>query len=86
MAYSFALIGLNQKNLSYYDIVSGRKIDISRNTIEVDSGMIDLAVDELSKLILRLDKNPRNPGRNRTRLRKFKRFGIRYKIQYFMRN
>ena len=59
MAYSFALIGLNQKNLSYYDIVSGRKIDISRNTIEVDSGMIDLAVDELSKLILRLDKNPK---------------------------
>jgi len=59
VAYSFALIGLNQKNLSYYDIVSGRKIDISRNTIEVDSGMIDLAVDELSKLILRLDKNPK---------------------------
>lgn len=59
---------------------------MSRKTIEVDSGMIDLAIDELSKLVLRLDKNPKNPGRKRTRLRKFKRFGIQYKIKYFMRN
>jgi len=32
---------------------------MSRKTIEVDSGMIDLAIDELSKLVLRLDKNPK---------------------------
>ena len=33
---------------------------MSRKTIEVDSGMIDLAIDELSKLLLRLDKNPKS--------------------------
>jgi hypothetical protein len=32
---------------------------MSRKTIEVDSGMINLAIDELSKLVLRLDKNPK---------------------------
>jgi hypothetical protein len=30
-----------------------------KKTIEVDSKMLDLAVDELSKLIFRLDKNPK---------------------------
>lgn len=30
-----------------------------KKTIEVDSKMIDLAVDELSKLMVHLDKNPK---------------------------
>nr|ACY24479.1 hypothetical protein 29d5orf31 [uncultured crenarchaeote 29d5] len=30
-----------------------------KKTIEVDSKMLDLAVDELSKLMVRLDNNPR---------------------------
>jgi hypothetical protein len=31
---------------------------MSRKSLAVDSDMIDQALDELSKLILRLDKNP----------------------------
>ena len=30
-----------------------------KKTIEVDSKMLDLAVDELSKLMVRLDKSPK---------------------------
>jgi hypothetical protein len=40
--------------------ILGQKIDMSRKTIEVDSDTIDLALDELSKLIFLLDKNPKN--------------------------
>jgi hypothetical protein len=32
---------------------------MSRKTIEVDSDMIDQSLEELSKLIIRLDKNPK---------------------------
>ena len=32
---------------------------LPRRTIEVDSDMIDRSTDELSKLILRLEKNPK---------------------------
>jgi len=32
---------------------------MSRKTLAVDSDMIDRALDELAKLILRLDKNPK---------------------------
>ncbi len=32
---------------------------MSRKTIEVDSDMIDQSLEELAKLILRLDKNPK---------------------------
>ena len=32
---------------------------MSRKTIEVDSDMIDVVLEELAKLILRLDENPK---------------------------
>jgi hypothetical protein len=32
---------------------------MSRKTIEVDSDMIDWTLEELAKLILRLDENPK---------------------------
>ena len=32
---------------------------MSRKTIEVDSDIIDHSLEELSKLIIRLDKNPK---------------------------
>jgi hypothetical protein len=35
---------------------------MSRKTIEVDSDMIDQSLEELSKLIIRLDKNPKKQG------------------------
>jgi hypothetical protein len=48
----FALIGVKTKKTCHTtDIVSGRKIDMSRKTIEVDSGIIGLAIDELSRYI-----------------------------------
>jgi hypothetical protein len=59
---------------------------MSRKTVEVDSDMIDQSLEELSKLIIRLDKNPKKRGRSKTRLRKFKILGIRYRIRSYMRN
>ena len=59
---------------------------MSRKTIEVDSDMIDRTLEELAKLILRLDKARRKRGRNITLLRKFKRFEIRYKIPFSMQD
>jgi hypothetical protein len=43
---------------------------MSRKTIGVDSGMIDLAIDELSKLILRLDKNPKKSRKEQNMIKK----------------
>jgi hypothetical protein len=43
---------------------------MSRKTIEVDSGMIDLAIDELSKLLLRLDKNPKKSRKEENTIKK----------------
>ena len=59
---------------------------MSRKSLAVDSDMIDQALDELSKLILRLDKNPEKTKEEQNTIKKFKRFGIRYRIRFSMRN
>ena len=43
---------------------------MSRKTIAVDSTMIDLAVDELSKLMVRLDKNPKKTRKDQNTIKK----------------
>ena len=41
-----------------------------KKTIEVDSKMIDLAVDELSKLMVRLDNNPKKTRKDQNTIKK----------------
>jgi hypothetical protein len=41
-----------------------------KKTIEVDSKMIDLAVDELSKLMVRLDKSPKKTRKEQNTIKK----------------
>jgi len=41
-----------------------------RKTIEVDSDMIDRSQDELSKLIIRLEKNPKISRKDRNTIKK----------------
>ena len=48
-------------------------------TIEVDSKMMDLAVDELSKLIIRLDNNPKKTRKDQNTIKKIEE--IRETIQ-----
>ena len=43
---------------------------MSRKTIEVDSDMIDRSLDELAKLILRLDKNPEKTRKEQNTIKK----------------
>ena len=43
---------------------------MSRKTIEVDTGMIDQALEELAKLILRLDKNPKKTRKEQNTIKK----------------
>jgi Mor family transcriptional regulator len=43
---------------------------MSRKTIEVDTGMIDQALEELAKLILRLDKNPKKTRKEQNMIKK----------------
>ena len=50
-----------------------------KKTIEVDSKMIDLAVDELSKLMERLDKNPKKTRKDQNTIKKIEE--IRETIQ-----
>ncbi|MGE5684209.1 MAG: hypothetical protein ACM3ZS_03600 [Nitrososphaerota archaeon] len=50
-----------------------------KKTIEVDSKMIDLAVEELSKLMVRLDKNPKKTRKDQNTIRKIEE--IRETIQ-----
>lgn len=50
-----------------------------KKTIEVDSKMIDLAVDELTKLILRLEKSPKISRKEQNTIRKIQE--IRETIQ-----
>ena len=51
-------------------IAGGQKIDMSRKTLAVDSNMIDQALDELAKLILRLDKNPEKTRKEQNTIKK----------------
>ncbi len=50
-----------------------------KKTIEVDSKMLDLAVDELSKLMVRLDKNPKKSRKEQNTIKKIQE--IRETIQ-----
>jgi hypothetical protein len=43
---------------------------MSKKTLAVDSDMIDLAADELSKLILRLEKNPKKTKKEQNTIKK----------------
>lgn len=43
---------------------------MSKKTLVVDSDMIDLATDELSKLILRLEKNPKKTKKEQNTIKK----------------
>jgi hypothetical protein len=51
-------------------IADGQKIDMSRKTLAVDSDMIDQALEELAKLILRLDKNPEKTRKEQNTIKK----------------
>ncbi|MFZ0358631.1 MAG: hypothetical protein WBL46_02690 [Nitrososphaeraceae archaeon] len=51
-------------------IAGGQKIDMSRKTLAVDSNKIDQALDELAKLILRLDKNPEKTRKEQNTIKK----------------
>ena len=42
---------------------------MSRKTIEVDSDMIDRSIEELAKLILRLDENPKKTRKERNMIK-----------------
>ena len=43
---------------------------MSRKTIEVDSDMIDRTLEELAKLILRLDENPKKTRKDQNTIKK----------------
>lgn len=43
---------------------------MSRKTIEVDSDMIDHSLEELSKLMIRLDNNPNKTRKDRNTIKK----------------
>lgn len=43
---------------------------MSRKTIEVDSDTIDQALEELSRLMLRLDKNPKKSRKEQNTIKK----------------
>ena len=43
---------------------------MSRKTIEVDSDMIDRSLEELAKLILRLDENPKKTRKEHSTIKK----------------
>ena len=43
---------------------------MSRKTIEVDSDMIDQSLEELSKLIIRLDNNPKKTRKEQNTIKK----------------
>jgi hypothetical protein len=44
--------------------------NMSKKTLAVDSDMIDLALDELSKLMLRLDKSPKKTRKEQSTIKK----------------
>ena len=52
---------------------------MARKTIEVDSDMIDRSLEELSKLINRLDENPKKTRKDRNTIKKIQ--SIRDTIQ-----
>ena len=52
---------------------------MARKTIEVDSDMIDQSLEELSKLIIRLDNNPKKSRKDQNMIKKIQ--SIRDKIQ-----
>jgi hypothetical protein len=48
---------------------------MSRKTLEVDSDMIDKALDELAKLIFRLHKSPKKTREERNTIKKIRDLG-----------
>ena len=43
---------------------------MSKQTIEVDSAMIDQSLEELSKLMVRLDKNPKKTRKDQNTIKR----------------
>ncbi len=52
---------------------------MARKTIEVDSDMIDKSLEQLAKLIIRLEENPKKTRKDRNTIKKIQ--GIRDTIQ-----
>jgi hypothetical protein len=52
---------------------------MSRKTVEVDSDMIDKSLEQLAKLIIRLEENPKKTRKDRNTIKKIQ--GIRDTIQ-----
>ena len=48
---------------------------MSKKTLSVDSDKIDLALDELTKLMLRLDKNPKKTRKEQNTIKKIRDSG-----------
>jgi hypothetical protein len=46
------------------------EVYMSKKTLAVDSDMIDLALDDLTKLILRLDNNPKKTRKEQNTIKK----------------
>ena len=57
---------------------------MARKTIEVDSDMIDKSLEQLAKLIIRLEENPKKTRKYRNTIKKIQ--GIRDTIRSYMRN
>jgi hypothetical protein len=59
---------------------------MSRKTIEVDSDMIDRTLEELAKLILRLDENPKKTRKEQNTIKKMKEIRDTLQDSVLMRN
>jgi hypothetical protein len=59
---------------------------MSRKTIEVDSDMIDRSLEELAKLILRLDENPKKTRKEQNTIKKMKEIRDTLQDSVLMRN
>ena len=57
-----------------------------KKTIEVDSKMLDLAVDELSKLMVRLDNNPKKTRKDQNTIKKIEEIRETIQDSSFMLN
>ena len=59
---------------------------MSRKTIEVDSDMIDSSLEELAKLLLRLDKDPRRTRKEQNTIKKIQEIRDTIQDSVFMQN
>jgi len=55
--------------------------NMPKKTLAIDSDMIDVALDDLNKLILRLDKNPKKTRKEKNKFN----YSIRYPFKLSLR-